>query len=453
MAFSPLTQLIALFSGTGKLINRGGAKGATSAADVTSSAIDADHQALDVKVCATVAPSGVALDSTLTGGTCKAIARGGAKGATSAADCTSRSIDADHQALDVYDASCASLDGKFPAAAAVASDAEAASNTSRIVTRGQAWDDSQSGGTGGWSRIRAGLAKLTAATGKRSDAVGLLHILPFARYIQAADRPALTTQDIIQLIVNARGDLSTQEQYQPTYENNAEGYAEVALNPRGSTTSGLTFTDSAALENSHICMAGAGRLYAVDGRHETFLLSGTVVMSVNTTNNFAVPFAPVFGPISITLSGGWTGTAIFEAWDGQSWVPVNLTPVGGGAATSTATANGVWTSGVPGVQFHPGAQFRVRCNVVGTGTLTAAIGGPIQLYWQALNSTTIPANGTVPKISIPLAPMQPIPLLCQDDIFGRGFTTGMVWALSTTGATLTLATGTGGWFNVGTRLA
>jgi hypothetical protein len=238
MAFSPLTQLIALLSGTGKLINRGGAKGATSAADVTSTAIDADHQALDVKVCATVAPSGVALDATLTGGTCKAIARGGAKGATSAADCTSRSIDADHQALDVYDASCASIDGKFPTSAAMTSDAEAASNTSRIGTRNQAWDDTQNSGSGGWSKLRAGLAKLTAATGKRSDGVGMLHTFPFARYIQPADRPTLTTQDIIQLIVNARGDLAIQEQYQPVYENNVEGYAEVALNPRGSTTSG-----------------------------------------------------------------------------------------------------------------------------------------------------------------------------------------------------------------------
>lgn len=45
--------------------------------------------------------SALALDTTLTGGTQKAIARGGAKGATTAADVTSTSIDADHNALDV----------------------------------------------------------------------------------------------------------------------------------------------------------------------------------------------------------------------------------------------------------------------------------------------------------------------------------------------------------------
>lgn len=44
---------------------------------------------------------GLALDATLTGGTAKAIVRGGAKGATAAADVTSTAEGADHQALDV----------------------------------------------------------------------------------------------------------------------------------------------------------------------------------------------------------------------------------------------------------------------------------------------------------------------------------------------------------------
>jgi hypothetical protein len=45
--------------------------------------------------------NGLALDATLTGGTQKAIVRGGAKGSTTAADVTSTSTDANHQALDV----------------------------------------------------------------------------------------------------------------------------------------------------------------------------------------------------------------------------------------------------------------------------------------------------------------------------------------------------------------
>lgn len=52
-------------------------------------------------------PSGAAQDATLTGGTTKVINRGGAKGSTTAADVTSTASGANHQALDVaqYDAS------------------------------------------------------------------------------------------------------------------------------------------------------------------------------------------------------------------------------------------------------------------------------------------------------------------------------------------------------------
>jgi hypothetical protein len=46
-------------------------------------------------------PTGAAADATLTGGTAKAINRGGAKGATTAADVTSTAQGADHQSLDV----------------------------------------------------------------------------------------------------------------------------------------------------------------------------------------------------------------------------------------------------------------------------------------------------------------------------------------------------------------
>lgn len=53
-------------------------------------------------ITANIGTSGsLALDATLTGGTQKAIARGGAKGATTAADVTSTAEGADHQALDV----------------------------------------------------------------------------------------------------------------------------------------------------------------------------------------------------------------------------------------------------------------------------------------------------------------------------------------------------------------
>lgn len=64
--------------------------------------------------------NGLALDATLTGGTQKAIARGGAKGATTAADVTSTSIDANTQALDVSVKGTASVSvNNFPGTQAV----------------------------------------------------------------------------------------------------------------------------------------------------------------------------------------------------------------------------------------------------------------------------------------------------------------------------------------------
>jgi hypothetical protein len=70
-------------------------------------ALDADlgfkvHVQNTLTVSGTVAVSNsFALDATLTGGTAKAIVRGGAKGATAAADVTSTAEGADHQAVDV----------------------------------------------------------------------------------------------------------------------------------------------------------------------------------------------------------------------------------------------------------------------------------------------------------------------------------------------------------------
>jgi len=48
-------------------------------------------------------PTGAALDATLTGGTQKAIVRGGAKGATAAADVTSTANGVDHQGADIVE--------------------------------------------------------------------------------------------------------------------------------------------------------------------------------------------------------------------------------------------------------------------------------------------------------------------------------------------------------------
>lgn len=87
--------------GAQKSVLRGAAKGATVAADATTTAVDANHQAIDAVVLSSVLPTGAATSTIQTDGTQKSIARGGAKGTTTAADVTSSVIDANHQGLDV----------------------------------------------------------------------------------------------------------------------------------------------------------------------------------------------------------------------------------------------------------------------------------------------------------------------------------------------------------------
>src|SRR3989344_6013716 len=73
--------------------------GATSA---NATAVKVDGSAVTQPVSGTIAVSNAfALDATLTGGTAKSICRGGAKGATTAADVTSTSQSVDRNALDV----------------------------------------------------------------------------------------------------------------------------------------------------------------------------------------------------------------------------------------------------------------------------------------------------------------------------------------------------------------
>ena len=86
------------------LVLPSGTDGTTKTVPTTTGG-SGSHVGLDVQVIggtvtATVDETTLAKDATLTGGTQKSINRGGAKGATSAADVTSTSMGADHQGLD-----------------------------------------------------------------------------------------------------------------------------------------------------------------------------------------------------------------------------------------------------------------------------------------------------------------------------------------------------------------
>lgn len=69
-------------------------------------------------------------------------------------------------------------------------------------------------------------------------------------------------------------------------------------------------------------------------------------------------------------------------------------------------------------------------------------------YWQLFDAAALPVNGTVPMFSVPVLPKQGTFSL---DLRAtpRAFSTGIVWAASTTPDTLTLALQNTLWVNVG----
>ena len=152
--------------------------------------VDGSGTALPVSgtVTANIGTSGsLALDATLTGGTSKAIARGGAKGTTTAADVTSTSAGTNHNALDValYDASGNLLgsttnrlitqphDGTNPLLPTGAAAADASSNAT-VISQIGARLASYNGST--WDRVRS------AVTSIGSTYTGMVNMLPVGVY-------------------------------------------------------------------------------------------------------------------------------------------------------------------------------------------------------------------------------------------------------------------------------
>lgn len=72
------------------------------------------------------------------------------------------------------------------------------------------------------------------------------------------------------------------------------------------------------------------------------------------------------------VTGSGTHTlAVQLSNDGTTWVAVQLTPVGGGAAVTSVSAAGMWR-----VEQVGGAQrIRVQSTVAGTGSMVALLGG------------------------------------------------------------------------------
>lgn len=122
--------------------------------------------------------------------------------------------------------------------------------------------------------------------------------------------------------------------------------------------------------------------------------SATGTPTASATLNY-----PTFnaGSCLISLTGTWVGTVQFEYSPDllgdlsnaatATWKSLNMTPVGGGAAVSSTTANGQWMANVAGM-----AAVRVRCSAFTSGTIAVTIGVSESAHPDAAGGAT---GGTI----------------------------------------------------------
>jgi hypothetical protein len=167
--------------------------------------------------------SALALDATLTGGTQKAIARGGAKGATAAADVTSTANGADHQGLDVQ-----------------------VQNASIAVT-GTFWQTTQPvSGTVTTSPPSNATTNVTQLNGTTVDTNSGSKTAGTLRVVLATDQPQLTnkllvTPDSVALPANQSVNISQINGVTPLMGNGATGTGSprITISSDNSAVSGL----------------------------------------------------------------------------------------------------------------------------------------------------------------------------------------------------------------------
>jgi len=193
----------------------------------------------------------------------------------------------------------ADLDGKFPAAAVPADGGSNATTMSAIRARLMVYN----GAT--WDMVRGSLAGVTA--GVVATWTGFTQVLGFARYL--ATRPTLADGQGSHLQSNTRGDLATQEQYLPDYEDNANDMAWTGNHALAVSTgawtnynSGTTKVGTAGIS----VKATAGRLrrigcYNSDAGSVYLVIVNKATAAVNNDAVIAQIAIPSLGSVSIDL--------------------------------------------------------------------------------------------------------------------------------------------------------
>lgn len=314
--------------------------------------------ATDTALVVAVSPnSGTALDATLTGGTQKAIARGGAKGATVAADVTSTAEGTDHQSMDVqiYHGGTA----KDPTAIRALTSADVVTSAQGTAAAlSGAWPAKITDGTNTMptadSAARASFHKITDGTNTQptGDSItrAIFHKITdgtSTAVILAANTPAAVTDPAL----------------------------VVAISPNTSVTS----------QAVQATTTGSGTITAIDAA--PIIGYGAVSSTVPSANSFRELDVTGYSAAGITVTGTWTGNLSFEGTaDGTNWFTTNSITPGIAGRSYFASAPKFSRLNVAGFK-----KIRVRAPLTAVSAVTSVTVAIFATASSALSDSMEPA--------------------------------------------------------------
>jgi hypothetical protein len=347
--------------------------------------------------------NGLALDATLTGGTQKAIARGGAKGATTAADVTSTAEGADHQALDVQ---------IYHGGSAVNPTAIRALTSADVVTSAQGTAASLSGYwpvrvTDGTNTMPTGDAAGRALFQKITDGTN-------TAAVKAASTAAVATDPALVVAISPNNTVPVSAASLPLPTGAATAAKQPALGTAGTPSADV------------ITVQGSASMTAlkVDGSGVTQPVSGTVTSNIGTTNGLALDATLTGGTQKAIARGGAKGATtaadVTSTAEGSDHQALDVQLYHGGVAVNptairTLTSADVVTSN-QGTAAALSGYWPVR---VTDGTNTMPTGDSVgralfQKITDGTNTAAVKAASTAavatdPALVVTVSPNSPLP--------------------------------------------
>lgn len=254
--------------------------------------------------------NGAALDATLTGGTAKAINRGGAKGATAAADVTTTAEGTDHQALDVQIYHSGTAKDPTAIRALTSADVVSAAQSGTWTVGISAAQTIAATQSGSWtvtttppSNASANIAQINGVTPLMGNGVTGTGS---QRVTIASDNTAFS----VNALQSGTWTVGLSASQTVGIAAGTAAIGSVKRAPDATSTFASTGVDSTALEASHILKASAGVLHGLSGYnskttsqfiqiHNTTTLPADaqvplVVFIVQASSNFSIDFG-LFG--------------------------------------------------------------------------------------------------------------------------------------------------------------